>query len=434
MAEPKDTVVSKPLMDALFRQPPKKAIDYLQQKQVMPSQDWFEVQGNAHNKAFVIAHMTQMDLLQDIKQSLLDAQAKGMNLKDWSAQAEQRMRAKGWWGKKEITTADGTREVQLGSPYRLKTIYQTNMAQAYEAGRQSVMWDDQDTLFPYVMYSAILDNKTRPRHRALHGVVMLKSDPAWQAIAPKNGYNCRCLIIELMQADVTAGGYSVRSSKGFFRIDSVDVNNGGIAQVARLEFPDLPAFATDAGWVGRPTALFMPDLAKYPTEMSRHFVSQLLGDSDVFKSVYRKIEGVVSAEVKALEAQGIKVSKTIVQKDLREKLTPNLVTGTKFPVAVISAAMAEQLGAKTTTVLLSDDTLLKQIINRQNQDIGIAEYNLVQPTLENPILITSDKDYHYSFFQRNERLYVAVIKVTRDGEEIYLQSFREADEKKMQKL
>lgn len=197
----KDVNVDKPTMQALFGQPPRKAIEYLESKKLMPSQDWWQVQGDAHNKAFVVAQMTRLDLLEDIRQSLIDAQKNGWDLKKWSEVVEPKMKQKGWWGKQDILTEGGQRTVQLGNPYRLKTIYQTNMAQAYEAGRQAVIWDD-NPLFPYVQYSAILDNKTRPRHRALHGIVMRKSDPAWAAISPKNGYNCRCTIIELMEGEV----------------------------------------------------------------------------------------------------------------------------------------------------------------------------------------------------------------------------------------
>lgn len=245
--------VDKPTLQALFGQPPRRAIEYLQQKQVMPSEDWWRVQGDAHNKSFVIAHMTQLDLLEDIRQSLVHAQKNGMNLKQWSDIAEQKMKARGWWGKQEIATEAGTREVQLGNAYRLRTIYHTNMAQAYEAGRQSVMWSE-DKLFPYVQYSAILDNKTRPRHRALHGIVMRKSDPAWQFIAPKNGYNCRCTVIELMQGDVDGQNIMIYDSGKYLQVYDVDVGNGGIAKVARLDFPDRPSFQTDAGWAGRPNA------------------------------------------------------------------------------------------------------------------------------------------------------------------------------------
>lgn len=246
-------IVDKPTLQALFGQPPRRAIEYLQQKQVMPSEDWWRVLGDAHNKSFVIAHMTQLDLLEDIRKSLIDAQKKGMNLKQWSEIAEEKMKARGWWGKQQIQTEAGTREVQLGNAYRLRTIYQTNMAQAYEAGRQSVMWSE-DKLFPYVQYSAILDNRTRPRHRALHGIVMRKSDPAWQYIAPKNGYNCRCTVIELMDGEVEGQKIKVYDSGKYLQVYDVDVGNGGISKVARLDFPDRPSFQTDAGWVGRPNA------------------------------------------------------------------------------------------------------------------------------------------------------------------------------------
>ncbi|TCM61873.1 SPP1 gp7 family putative phage head morphogenesis protein [Acinetobacter calcoaceticus] len=239
-------------MQAVFGQPPRKAIEYLENKQLMPSQDWWQVQGNAHNKAFVISHMTRMDLLEDIRQSLIAAQKNGWDLKKWSEVVEPKMKARGWWGKQEVFTEDGQRSVQLGNPYRLKTIYQTNMAQAYEAGRQSVMFDD-NPLFPYLQYSAILDNKTRPQHRSLHGVVMLKSDPAWQAIAPKNGYNCRCTVIELMAHEAQA--QKIYDSASYLSFHDVDVSNGGIAKVAKLDLPGLPSFSTDAGWVGRPNAL-----------------------------------------------------------------------------------------------------------------------------------------------------------------------------------
>ena len=425
--------MDKPTLQALFGQPPKRAIAYLEQKELMPSEDWWRVQGNAHNKSFVIAHMTYMDLLSDIRNSLVDAQKNGLNLKEWSATAEDKMRAKGWWGKKEIQTEAGTREVQLGSAYRLKTIYQTNMAQAYEAGRQAVIWDD-NPLFPYVMYSAILDNKTRPRHRALHGVVMRKSDPAWQFIAPKNGYNCRCTIIELMDGEVAGQKIKVYDSGSYLQVYDVDVSNGGIAKIAKLDFPDRPSFSTDAGWVGRPNQLVFPDLDKYPAKQSQQFVNQLLNNTKTFEDTYTHLENTVAKELQRLEAEGVNWKRSEEKAKIRERLTPLVVTGTKFPIAVINEKFAAQIGASTTTVLLSDDTLLKQIINRQGQDIGVDEYALVQPTLEMPTIVTDDRPYHYTFFRRNNKVYVAVIKVTRDGKEIYLQSFRYGDEKKLQKI
>ena len=292
-------------MQALFNQPPRKAIEYLENKKVMPSQDWWQVQGNAHNKAFVIAQMTRMDLLEDIRQSLIDAQKNGWDLKKWSEVVEPKMKARGWWGKQDIMTEGGQRTVQLGNPYRLKTIYQTNMSQAYEAGRQAVMWDD-NPLFPYVQYSAILDNRTRPQHRALHGVVMRKNDPAWAAIAPKNGYNCRCTVIELMQADVDAVGAKVRNSEGYFSIEEVDVSHGGIAQVAKLDFPDRPSFRTDAGWVGRPNAMPIKQLMDKAVTAQPRLSSKIIEQTFKNKSVADQYHHEVKQWVQRFDASKLR--------------------------------------------------------------------------------------------------------------------------------
>jgi len=285
--------MDQPTMQAVFGQPPRKAIEYLQQKQVMPSEDWWRVQGNAHNQAFVVAHMTRLDLLEDVRQSLLDAQKNGWDLKRWSEEIEPKMKQRGWWGKQETFVEGGQREVQLGSPYRLKTIYQTNMAQAYEAGRQSVMWDD-NPLFPYVCYSAIIDNLTRATHRALHGVVMLKSDPAWQYISPKNGYKCRCTFYEMMDIDVKNLNLQVRSSEGYLKLYDVDVSNGGVAQVARLEFPDLPVFSTDAGWTGSPSALvtqkLMDKAITAEPQIASKLVSQTLKNNKVVQQLNDEVK------------------------------------------------------------------------------------------------------------------------------------------------
>ena len=93
--------MDKPLLNMLFGQPPQRAIEYLQQKQLMPSEDWWRVQGNAHNHAFVVAHMTQLDLLEDVRKSLIEAQKNGWDLKQWAAHIEPKMKAKGWWEKRK---------------------------------------------------------------------------------------------------------------------------------------------------------------------------------------------------------------------------------------------------------------------------------------------------------------------------------------------
>lgn len=243
-------------LHALFGQPPKAAIDYLQNKQVMPSMDWHDVLGNTHNRAFVVAQMVQLDLLEDVRKSLVGALEKGLTFEQWQKQITPTMQARGWWGKQVMVDGQGNeRTVQLGSPQRLRTIYETNIANAYERGRNPPPTPDELARRPFVMYSAILDKRTRPQHAALHGRVFRRDDPMWSSIAPKNGYRCRCTAINLTQGQFERGGYPLTLDLApHTSIEQVEVGqrSGQPRLVDRtvVQLPNHPVFKTDAGWGG----------------------------------------------------------------------------------------------------------------------------------------------------------------------------------------
>lgn len=76
---------------------------------------------------------------------------------------------------------------------RFETIYRTNAQTVYNRGRleQSLRHTD---LFPYFMYDAIDDDRTRESHRALDNLIfhVINDRALWERIYPPNGYNCRC--------------------------------------------------------------------------------------------------------------------------------------------------------------------------------------------------------------------------------------------------
>jgi hypothetical protein len=67
----------------------------------------------------------------------------------------------------------------------------TNLQTAYMAGRHRQALEQQSRA-PWAQYMAIKDHRSRPAHAALHGQVFRLDSPAWAAISPPNGYNCRC--------------------------------------------------------------------------------------------------------------------------------------------------------------------------------------------------------------------------------------------------
>lgn len=209
-------------LKAIFGLEPKNAVAYLKSKGYAISWNWQEMLDQAHDQAFTVAKAMRLDLLSDIRGALETALQEGQTLKQFIADLQPVLEAQGWWGKQVIVDSQGVGEmVQLGSPRRLKTIYQTNLQSAYMAGRKAEMEQTTET-HPYWMYVAILDGKTRPSHRALNGQVFRHDDPIWSAIFPPNGFNCRCRVVALSEAAVKRRGLKVVSSEGRLFTETVE--------------------------------------------------------------------------------------------------------------------------------------------------------------------------------------------------------------------
>lgn len=179
------------VLQALFDQPPKEAIAYLESKGLRITFNWAEMLDEAHARGFTVAKAMRLDVLRDIRTGLLDALATGKTMHQFEKELTPLLQAKGWWGKQIVVDGQGqAQQVQLGSPRRLKTIYQTNMQSAYMAGRARAQ--QAADAFPYLMYVAVMDGNTRPSHAALNGKIWRKDDPVWASIYPPNGHNCRC--------------------------------------------------------------------------------------------------------------------------------------------------------------------------------------------------------------------------------------------------
>lgn len=84
--------------------------------------------------------------------------------------------------------------------FRKEAIFRTHMQTAYNQGNFQVAKELKKQV-PYLRYSAVLDDRTRPNHRALDGVVRPVDDPFWVNHLPPNGINCRCEIVSVGKGD-----------------------------------------------------------------------------------------------------------------------------------------------------------------------------------------------------------------------------------------
>lgn len=245
-------------LQAIFGLEPEQAIAYLKAKGYAITWNWQEMLDQAHDQAFTVAKAMRLDLLSDIRAALETALQDGQTLKQFTEALQPVLEAQGWWGQQVIVDGAGNAElVQLGSPRRLKTIYQTNLQSAYMAGRKASMEATVDT-HPYWRYVAILDGRTRPSHRALSGKVYRHDDPVWSAIYPPNGFNCRCRVTALSESALKRKGLQVESSAGRMQTETVEIGvdkrTGEIrtAQVTGVRTTDAAGkpvmFRTDPGF------------------------------------------------------------------------------------------------------------------------------------------------------------------------------------------
>lgn len=195
---------------AVFGMQPAAAVAYLEQKGLRITGDWHQMLNEAHVEAFTVANAAKLDVLQDLHNGIQEALKNGRTERQFIKDLTPTLQAKGWWGKEE--RSDGS-VVQLGSPRRLQTIYRTNMQSAYMAGRYHQMVQGAAS-HPYWQYIAVMDSKTRPSHGSMNGRVFRWDDPVWQFAYPPNGYNCRCRVVALSQADIDSRGLTVENSAG----------------------------------------------------------------------------------------------------------------------------------------------------------------------------------------------------------------------------
>jgi len=203
----------RPELNALFDRPPAEAIEYLESKGHKIGWDWHQTLDDAHSRAFTVAKVAKLDLLQDIRQSLVSALEQGQSLDQWKTKITPILQQNGWWGKKSVINPEGQeREVQLGSPRRLRTIYHTNMRSAYSAGRYKAMLEASDT-HPFWEYRHVTMINYREEHKSWNGRLLRADDPFWFYAYPPSKFGCNCRVIA--RSARYAEGKEVLSSEGY---------------------------------------------------------------------------------------------------------------------------------------------------------------------------------------------------------------------------
>ena len=158
----------------------------------LPDVYYGELQGLARAMSFSVAGLAKLDQLQAVKDSLTEALESGETLRDWQ---------------KRVKAGD----IGLDLPaHRLENIFRTNIQGNYARGRCEQQKRTAEA-FPWYMYDATNDTRTRPAHAAMDGKVARHDDPWWDTHSPPNGYSCRCRRIQI--SDKQAARFQAADAK-----------------------------------------------------------------------------------------------------------------------------------------------------------------------------------------------------------------------------
>lgn len=232
--------------------PPEEAITYFRSKglHLDPTFAWQDKWQADHATAFTVAKSTGFDILKDIHQAILDALQNGTDFDTFRDQLTPILQAKGWWGRQIVEDPETGELVnaQLGSTRRLRTIFDMNIRMAHAAARWQQLQRNAAAR-PYLRYTAILDSKTRPAHRAWHGTILPIDSPWWQTHYPPCGWYCRCTVQTLSDYDLARYDFKVNDAPPPDSAPSVRYVNPRTGEVSEVPPGIDPGFAYNPGEV-----------------------------------------------------------------------------------------------------------------------------------------------------------------------------------------
>ena len=105
---------------------PQQAVDLLIARGLLTkSYAWQDVWQDEHAYQFTISRLTRLDLLQSLRDSILQSVQGDLSRTDWMKDTEQLLTDAGWWGTKAVTLPDGEIKLTKFDPARLRLIYDT---------------------------------------------------------------------------------------------------------------------------------------------------------------------------------------------------------------------------------------------------------------------------------------------------------------------
>jgi len=362
---------------------PPEVTAYFQNRQLRPSFSWEDMEPEEHAIAFSVAKAMELDVLEALQGSLRDAIEQGIPYRQWARDLTPRLQDLGWWGRQimEDPQTGELREVQLGSPRRLRTIYRANLRSARAAGQWERIQRTRDVL-PYLVYLLGPSERHRPHHAEKEGLVLPADDPFWETWFPPNGWGCKCHVRQIGQREAERRGISEAPE-----VRRREVLNGRTGEIRQVPV------GIDPGWEGN------PGLARQ-----------------------RRMEQFLADRLDAADPDIARVAARDMATSWRaRRIHEGTATGS-VPVAMLPEDLARHLGASTRVVQYSDFTAAK--MRDKRPDVGMNELVELDRALRvGTVYQRGAPRSLFCMLDIDGAPWIFAIKATGTGDELYLSTF-----------
>lgn len=282
-----------------------EALRYARDKRVVLPEEFYLLDLNARQYATTVSGLASLDQIKTV-----------INLSNKAIESGSTFQ--------EFQKAVKESGIEL-SPHHLDNIFRTNIQNAYAHG----IWTQQQenkANRPYLKYSSLTDSRVRPSHLALNNIIRHIDDLFWLTHYPPNGFQCRCGVDALTEAQAKKLGITIDDE-----LPDIQPDNGWAVSPASYgkQLNDvLQEKIDDALLTNTPLARKLSDIqneALISQQANEKIVKAFEPMSDASKQVNESIVDRVIEKNKDIEPSAIRML-TELMKDDEQALTDLLKT------------------------------------------------------------------------------------------------------------
>lgn len=344
------------------RLPFAEQINYFRAKLNLPTQSYADIYGAEHDAAFVIAGMTRMDMLADMRAAVEQAIAEGTTLETFRAAFDDLVARTGW-------------QYNGGRDWRTSVIYNTNLYSSYQAGRYEQM-QEMKHLRPYWEYRHRDGQKyPRPEHQAWDGLVLHCDDPWWQTHYPINAYGCKCTVFAHSKRSLERNGLTIGKAPPVEMHTQLIGKNSANPRIVAVPKGIDPGFDRIPG-KDRDSMMqrFMDKATAVPPELGSNAVAETLKHDAVRRLLNSEVADMVDTVVREKKARGVNKSVGVI------------------PTDVIKALQARNVAPSTAVITLRDRDLLHALRDDKHQPLPVDFWRNIADHLAAPEAVLLMKD------------------------------------------